>query len=362
MSEIQTLFVLLEPDFSKQRAPQPTSIYLSRSVTDGICPDSNIQDLSHAKHRLSLPLASFLQPIYLLSLLKLPACPTLPNMAFSTPPTAQEGLAGFTSVITSYEHRVGHACRAVASHLPPLLKSLPAEGGTVLDNACGTGAATEELLKVFPKAQVSAADVVPTMIESFRSIIAAKSELAAQVKDLRIEDGQKLTYADNSFDASITNFGIFFFPDPVAGAKQIHRTLKPGGTAAVTLWKTFGFKPILWEVQDRVKPANPLTELPLMEPWCDPKLLEKTLKEGGFGNVEFTVVEEGMWGKDKEDFKLVLLENFGALVSRNWTDEEKAKLAPITSQVLDEMQDKFCVTDGKKVGCMMEAWVAVSTK
>ena len=283
-------------------------------------------------------------------------------MASSAPASAQEGLAGFTSVIASYEHRVGHACRAVASHLPPLLKSLPAEGGTVLDNACGTGAATEELFEVFPKAQVSAVDVVPAMVESFRSIVAANPVLAAQVKDLRVEDGQNLSYADNSFDANITNFGIFFFPDPVAGAKQIHRTLKPGGTAAVTLWKTFGFKPILWEVQDRVRPANPLSELPLMEPWCDPKLLEKTLKEGGFGNVEFSVVKEGMWGKDKEDFKLVCLENFGALVSRNWTDEEKAKLAPVTSQVVDEMQDKFCVKDREKVGCMMEAWVAISTK
>ena len=283
-------------------------------------------------------------------------------MASSAQPTAQEGLAGFASAITSYEHRIGHVCRAVASHLPPLLKSFPAENGTVLDIACGTGAATEELLKFFPKSLVSAVDVMPVMVESFRSIVAANPGLTAQVKEIRVEDGQNLSYTDSSFDAVITNFGIFFFPDPVAGTKQIYRTLKPGGMAVVTLWKTFGFKPILWEVQNRVKPANPLTELPLMEPWCDSKLLEKTLKEGGFSNVEFSVVREGLWGKDKEDFKLVCLENFGALVSRNWTDDEKAKLAPVTSQVVDEMQDEFCIKDEEKVGCMMEAWVAVSIK
>lgn len=130
----------------------------------------------------------------------------------------------------------------------------------------------------------------------------------------------------------------------------------------MTLWKTYGFKPILWEVQERVKPANPLLELPLMEPWCDPKVLEKTLQEGGFGKVEFSVVKEGLWGKDKEDFKLVCLENFGAMVARNWADEEKAKLAPVTAQVVDEMQDKFCVTNGMKAGRIMEAWVAVYTK
>jgi ubiquinone/menaquinone biosynthesis C-methylase UbiE len=275
---------------------------------------------------------------------------------------AQEGLAGFTSIIDVYEHRIGHACRAVASHLPPLLKSLPSSGGLVLDNACGTGAATEELLKVLPTAEVVAADAVPPMVQSFKAIIASKPELQQQVKEVRLEDGQKLTFSDHQFDASITNFGIFFFPDPVAGAKQIYRTLKPGGTAAVTLWKTFGFKPILWECQERIKPAVPLTELPLMEPWCDSALLERTLKEGGFKHVDFTVVREGLWGKDKEDFKLVLLENLGAMTARNWTEKERALLPATISQVIDEQQEKFCVTDGGKVGCMMEAWIGIATK
>ena len=283
-------------------------------------------------------------------------------MASTAPVSAQEGLAGFASVISVYEHRVGHACRAVAAHLPPLFKHFPASGGTVHDNACGTGAATQEFLKVYPSAEVSASDVAPPMVQSFKAIIATDPTLTAQVKDLRLENSETLTYADNSFDANLTNFGIFFFPDPVAGAKQIYRTLKPGGTAAITLWKSFGFKPILWEVQERIKPVNPLTELPLMEPWCDPKKLEKVLMDGGFERVEFSVVKEGMWGKEKADFVTVLLENFGAMVARNWTDEEKAKLAPVTLQIVNEMQDQFCITDGEKVGCMMEAWVAVCTK
>ena len=148
----------------------------------------------------------------------------------------------------------------------------------------------------------------------------------------------------------------------MAGAKQIYRTLKPGGTAVMTIWKTFGFEPILWEVQERVKPASPLTELPLVEPWRDPKKLEKVMTDGGFESVEFSVVKEGMWGKDKADFVTVLVENFGSMVVNSWTDEEKAKLAPVTSQVVNAMQDKVCITDGEKVGCVMEAWVAVCTK
>ncbi|KAH8704395.1 S-adenosyl-L-methionine-dependent methyltransferase [Phaeosphaeriaceae sp. PMI808] len=280
----------------------------------------------------------------------------------SAPVSAQDGLAGFTSVINVYEHRIGHACRGVASQLPALIKTFPSSGGTVLDNACGTGAALEEFLKTFPEAEAYAADVVPHMVQSFKAIVAEKQGLQKQVKEVRLEDGQSLTYQDDTFDASITNFGIFFFPNPVAGAKQIFRTLKPGGTAVVTVWKTFGFKSILWEIQSRLNPANPLTELPLMEPWCDSALLENTLKEGGFKHINFAVVKAGLWGKDNEDFKTVLLENLGALTARNWTEDERAKLPALISEVIDEQQNKFCVTEGTKVGCVMEAWAAVATK
>jgi hypothetical protein len=197
------------------------------------------------------------------------------------------------------------------------------------------------------------------MVQSFKAIISTSPSLQQQVKEVRVEDAQNLTFADNSFDASITNFGIFFLPDPVAGARHIYRTLKSGGTAAVSVWKTFGFKPILWEIQSQLKIANPLTELPLMEPWCDGALLERTLKEGGFEQVESSVVKEGLWGKNKEDFKLVLLENLGALTARNWT-EERAKLPDLISWVVDEQQDNLCITDGDRVGCMMEAWVGFS--
>ena len=49
--------------------------------------------------------------------------------------------------------------------------------------------------------------------------------------------GQDLKFDDSTFDASVTNFGIFFFPDPVAGTREIRRTLKEGGMAVVTCWR-----------------------------------------------------------------------------------------------------------------------------
>lgn len=85
-------------------------------------------------------------------------------------------LAGFASIVAIYEHCVGHACRAVASHIPALLTGLPS-APVILDNACGTGAATEELLKVLPSARFYAADTMPPMVQAMEAIVAAKPTL-----------------------------------------------------------------------------------------------------------------------------------------------------------------------------------------
>ena len=87
---------------------------------------------------------------------------------------ASDGLDVFVSVIASYEHRVGHTCRAVAKHIPSLFNELP-PNPIVLDNACGTGAATEEFLKALPAARIYAADAVLPMVQSMKAKLAANS-------------------------------------------------------------------------------------------------------------------------------------------------------------------------------------------
>ncbi|KAF2675661.1 hypothetical protein K458DRAFT_425315 [Lentithecium fluviatile CBS 122367] len=237
----------------------------------------------------------------------------------SAPPTSQEGFAAFASVIDVYEHRIDHACRAVASHVPAFFKSFPSSGGTVLDNACGTGAASEKFLKKFPTASI------------------LRLMLCHQwYRDSWPSSQRSLMHRPSALQTT------------------------PSMGASPTLASSFS--QILLEIQDQLKPANPLTELPLMEPWCDSAFVEEILKEGGFKHVDFSVIEEGLWGKDKEDFKLVLLENLGTLTSRNWTEEERAQLPAYISKIVDEQQDKFCITDAAKVGVRMEAWVAVATK
>ena len=284
-----------------------------------------------------------------------------PHNMTQVPSTATEDLGGFASIIASYEHRIGHACRLVAGHIPPLLTGLPSQP-IILDNACGSGAATEELVKALPSARVYAVDAVPPMVQSMRAVVAANAQLRANVVEVEVMDGQALRYQADRFDASLTNFGVLFFSDPVLGVREVRRTLKPGGCAVFTVWKEFGFKAVLWEVQRRVGPADPVTELPLREAWCDGTLLRQTLQDGGFTSIEMTTVTEGMWGVGIKDLEGVLLENFEAMVARNWTEDEKAKLAAVTAQVLEDHEADFCIKLGDKVGVPMTAWVAICRK
>ena len=103
-------------------------------------------------------------------------------------PTAEEGLNAFVSVLASYEHRVGHACRAVAGHVPALLTGLP-PSPIVLDNACGTGAVTDVLLDAFPSAKFYAADKVPPMVQAFKDHVAASPKIQKSMVAVDIMDG-----------------------------------------------------------------------------------------------------------------------------------------------------------------------------
>ena len=49
----------------------------------------------------------------------------------------------------------------------------------------------------------------------------------------QVEDGQALSFADRSFDAAISMFGVMLFPDHQAGLREMARVLRQAGAAEV---------------------------------------------------------------------------------------------------------------------------------
>jgi len=102
-------------------------------------------------------------------------------------------------------------------------------GDRVLDVACGTGVLTREAAgRAGPGGAVTGLDLSPEML----------AVAAGLSPELRWQQGSAdaLPFPDRSFDAVVSQFGLMFFPDPVAGLREMMRVLVPGGRLAVAVW------------------------------------------------------------------------------------------------------------------------------
>jgi ubiquinone/menaquinone biosynthesis C-methylase UbiE len=128
-----------------------------------------------------------------------------------------------------YDHAFAH----VARHFMPFLLHAAevTPGMNVLDIATGTGLSAEAALAaVGPTGHVTASDLSPAMVDRARERLGNAPNASASV-----EDGQALSFLDESFDAVLCNLGLMFFPDPVRGLSEFCRVLRPGRRAAVSV-------------------------------------------------------------------------------------------------------------------------------
>ena len=102
---------------------------------------------------------------------------------------------------------------------------------TILDVATGTGDFAMMAKIILSPKQVIGVDISEGMMEIGRQ----KVEYAGMGRIIRFErqDCTAMTYADESFDAVISAFGIRNFADLDQGLREMCRVLKPGGHLSV---------------------------------------------------------------------------------------------------------------------------------
>jgi phosphatidylethanolamine/phosphatidyl-N-methylethanolamine N-methyltransferase len=77
--------------------------------------------------------------------------------------------------------------------------------------------------------EIIATDITPSMIEKIKK----RNKLLNKNVSAIVMDGQKLNFADNSFDIVILHLILAVIPNPIACIKESERVLKPGGYVGI---------------------------------------------------------------------------------------------------------------------------------
>ncbi|MEV4920712.1 class I SAM-dependent methyltransferase [Streptomyces tirandamycinicus] len=130
---------------------------------------------------------------------------------------------------------------AVADQLIPTLGATLVDacgigaGTRVLDVAAGTGNAA--IPAALAGADVVASDLTPELLEAGRLIAEG---LGAEL-EWREADVEALPFADGTFDTVMSCVGVMFAPHHQAGADEMLRVCRPGGTIGLVNWTPQGF-------------------------------------------------------------------------------------------------------------------------
>lgn len=120
-------------------------------------------------------------------------------------------------------------------HIPALVPFSEAKGKKVLEIGCGNGA--DGAMFARNGAVYTGADLTETAVKA----ASRHFEIEGLDGAFQIEDAERLSFADESFDM-VYSFGVLHHtPEPRRAIKEVYRVLKPGGRAIVMLYHKRSF-------------------------------------------------------------------------------------------------------------------------
>jgi ubiquinone/menaquinone biosynthesis C-methylase UbiE len=167
-------------------------------------------------------------------------------------------------------------------------------GMRVLDVCCGTGASALPAAKAVGNGgRVIGVDLSENLLE-----LAQQKAKALQLGNIEFlkADMTELPFEQESFDAVIIVFGIFFVPDMEEQVRKLWRLVKPGGKLAVTTWGPRFFEPAYTEWRAALAMVTPewVTDF---NPWdriTTVEAVQRLIDEGLAGRDEGIVSDKGM--------------------------------------------------------------------
>lgn len=145
-----------------------------------------------------------------------------------------------------------------------VLRLNPRPGERILDLATGTGWTSRLVAR--RGATVIGADIASDLLTAAR----ANARDAGLDIDYQLGDAERLPFADASFDAVVSTFGVMFASRPDKAAREMARVCRPGGRVALTTWVSDGNLFKMFKVMKAYMPAPPMPAPPSPFEWGNP--------------------------------------------------------------------------------------------
>jgi ubiquinone/menaquinone biosynthesis C-methylase UbiE len=121
-------------------------------------------------------------------------------------------------------------------------------GQSVLDVGGGSGEPSLTIaLLVGPTGSVTYTDPAAGMVKAARS--ESRKRKLTNIK-FHQAPAQELPFSDDSFDVVVSRLAVMFFPDVLAGLRELLRSVKPGGTISLLVWAPREVNPFFTVITD----------------------------------------------------------------------------------------------------------------
>lgn len=246
----------------------------------------------------------------------------VPKQAFAPTPQLYDELVAGT---------MANLAKASLAQLP----TIPA-GAVILDNGCGTGAATEALVAITSDVIIKANDINEEALKVYRQQ-AVDGHWPAEAVNM---DSATLAFSENTFSHIIGNALLFVLPnDGVDTVKEMYRTLQPGGVAIVNTW---AYVPNMAPIQMAAKATRPEgTPLPRegSRKWSDMEFLRGVVEQGGFEPEKIRIVQETVVTKTCElrRYANMLWSFIGGTTSVGWLESDEQNWERALEVIFDEL-------------------------
>ena len=180
-------------------------------------------------------------------------------------------------------------------------------GSNVLDVCCGAGASALAAARlVGRRGSIVGIDLAKELL-----VLARTKATQQHLANIQFESGDMLSlrFPNESFDAVVCVFGIFFVPDMTMAVRELWRRVRPGGKLAVTTWGPKFCEPANAAFWSTIKDIRP-DLYKGFNPWDrinDSAGLSKILDEGGVASPNIIAENRLHPIKSPEDWWTIVL-------------------------------------------------------